>query len=54
MVAVIMSIYKNDKLMYVAKCVDSLLKQTFEDFHVYIQYDGVVEDDIEHFFYGIE
>lgn len=36
--------------MYVAKCVDSLLKQTFEDFHVYIQYDGVVEDDIEHFF----
>lgn len=45
-----MSIYKNDKLMYVAKCVDSLLKQTFEDFHVYIQYDGVVEDDIEHFF----
>ncbi|WP_349875700.1 glycosyltransferase, partial [Bacteroides cellulosilyticus] len=50
MVAVIMSIYKNDKLMYVAKCVDSLLKQTFEDFHVYIQYDGVVEDDIEHFF----
>ncbi len=50
MVAVIMSIYKNDKLMYVVKCVNSLLKQTFGDFHVYIQYDGVVEDDIKHFF----
>lgn len=50
MVAVIMSIYKNDKLMYVAKCVNSMLKQTFGDFHVYIQYDGVVEDDIKYFF----
>lgn len=45
-----MSIYRNDKLMYVVKCVNSLLKQTFSDFHVYIQYDGVVEDDIKHFF----
>lgn len=27
-----MSIYKNDKLIYVAQCVDSLLKQTFKDF----------------------
>ena len=50
MVAVIMSIYKNDKLIYVAQCVDSLLKQTFKDFHVYVQYDGVVESGIEHFF----
>ena len=45
-----MSIYKNDKLIYVAQCVDSLLKQTFKDFHVYVQYDGVVESGIEHFF----
>lgn len=45
-----MSIYKNDKLMYVVKCVNSLLEQTFGDFDVYIQYDGVVEDDIKHFF----
>ena len=42
-----MSIYKNDKLIYVAQCVDSLLKQTFKDFHVYVQYDGVVESGIE-------
>ena len=29
MVAVIMSIYKNDKLIYVAQCVDSLMLQSY-------------------------
>lgn len=48
-----MSIYKNDKLIYVEKCVDSFIKQSFEDFHVYIQYDGVVENDIKYFFAGL-
>lgn len=44
-----MSIYRNDRLEYVMNCINSLLRQTFNDFHVYIQYDGVIEDGIAHF-----
>lgn len=46
-IAVIMSLYKNDRLEYLQLAVDSILKQSFSDFDFYIQEDGPVCEDIE-------
>ena len=45
--AVIMSIYKNDKVDFVNQSVNSILNQTFKDFDFFIQYDGPVAYDID-------
>lgn len=45
--AVIMSVYKNDKLKYVTESVQSILNQTFTQFDYYIVYDGPVTSDID-------
>lgn len=45
--AVIMSIYKNDRLSFVKECVESILTQTFKEFDFYIQYDGPISEDID-------
>ena len=44
--AVIMSVYKNDKLKFVTESVQSILNQTFTQFDYYIIFDGPVADDI--------
>lgn len=40
--AVLMSVYKNDKLFFFKESVESILKQTFSDFVFYIQCDGEI------------
>lgn len=45
--AVIMSIYKNDRLEFVKQSIQSILDQTFAKFHYYIIFDGPVQPDIE-------
>jgi glycosyltransferase involved in cell wall biosynthesis len=45
--AVIMSVYFKDKLRYLEESVQSILNQTFSDFHYYIAIDGPVPSDIE-------
>ena len=45
--AVIMSIYKKDKLKFVKQSVQSILYQTFTQFHFYLILDGPVSVDIE-------
>jgi glycosyltransferase involved in cell wall biosynthesis len=45
--AVIMSIYKNDRLEFVRQSVQSILDQTFTDFHYYLIFDGPVAADVE-------
>ena len=40
--AVIMSIYTNDKLHYVTQSINSILQQTYCDFDYYIQLDGEI------------
>lgn len=47
--AVIMSIYKNDRLSFVKESVESILTQTCNNFDFYIQYDGPIADDINHY-----
>ncbi|MDO9580629.1 MAG: glycosyltransferase [Bacteroidales bacterium] len=45
--AVIMSVYMNDRLSFVKESVESILSQTFLDYHLYIAFDGPVSLDIE-------
>ena len=46
LLAVIMSVYKNDRLDYVRSAVESILGQTYAYFDYYIQYDGPVATDV--------
>lgn len=45
--AVIMSLYKNDCLEFVKQATTSIMRQTYKDFDFYIQYDGIVHDDVD-------
>jgi glycosyltransferase involved in cell wall biosynthesis len=45
--AVIMSVYLNDKLNFVQESVQSILGQSFTDFHFYIVFDGPVTSDVD-------
>lgn len=53
-IAVILPVYKKDKVDYVSKAIESLLKQNYKNFHVYIGVDGPVDDDINSFIQQIE
>lgn len=52
--AVIMSLYKNDTLVYVKEAVNSLFYQTFSEFDLYIQFDGAIQNEVESFIAGIQ
>lgn len=43
--AVVMSVYKNDKLFFLKKSLESILNQTHSDFVLYIQCDGLIARD---------
>lgn len=45
-VAVILPVYKNDKVQNVTLSFDSILNQTYKDIHVYIGVDGPVDDEL--------
>ena len=45
--AVIMSVYQNDKLKFLRESIQSILDQTFAQFHYYIVFDGQVARDID-------
>ncbi len=47
--AVIMSLYKNDRLEFVKLAVESTLSQTYKEFDFYIQYDGPVRLDVDEY-----
>ena len=44
---VIMSVYQNDKFKFIKESVQSILNQTFTQFHYYIIFDGPVAEDID-------
>jgi glycosyltransferase involved in cell wall biosynthesis len=52
--AVIMSVYANDKLKYVIESIQSILNQTFNQFDFYIVFDGPVPPDIDGYISSIE
>jgi glycosyltransferase involved in cell wall biosynthesis len=45
--AVIMSVYQNDKLCFLKESVQSILDQTFTQFYYYLVFDGPVSPDID-------
>lgn len=47
--AVIMSLYKNDRLEFVKLAVESILSQTYRDFDFYIQYDGSIHPEVDEY-----
>ncbi len=52
--AVIVSLYKNDKFKYFKKSVDSILGQTYRNFDLFIQCDGMVEEDCRNYILSLE
>lgn len=52
-IAVIMSVYKKDVVEYVQMSVESILGQTYQDFDLYIQYDGPIRTEVDEYFNGL-
>jgi glycosyltransferase involved in cell wall biosynthesis len=46
-IAVILPVYKNDKPKYLSLAVESILYQTYRDFHLYIGVDGPVGEGLK-------
>lgn len=53
-VAVILPVYKNDKVPYVRLAIDSILRQTYADSCLYVGVDGPVGDDLKACLLGYE
>lgn len=45
-VAVILPVYKKDRVDYLSKSIESILYQTYKNIHLYIGVDGSVGDDL--------
>lgn len=45
-VAVIQSVYKNDKPEYLKLSIDSILSQTYQDFILFLGIDGPIRNDV--------
>lgn len=46
-IAVILSVYKKDKVDYLSKAIESIALQSYKDFHIYVGVDGPIGDDIK-------
>lgn len=53
-VAVILPVYKNDKVSYMTLAIDSILKQTYKNVYLYIGVDGPVGEDLKTCLRGYE
>lgn len=52
-IAVIMSLYKNDRLEFVKLAVESILIQSYHNFDFLIQYDGPIKEDVDTYLMGL-
>ena len=48
-IGVILPVYKNDKVEYLSKSVESVLYQTYQDIHLFIGIDGLIGDFLHYF-----
>lgn len=46
-IAVILPVYKKDKVDYLNKAIESIAFQTYKDFHIYVGADGPLGDEIK-------
>lgn len=44
-----MSLYKNDNIHFVQQAVESVLNQSYNLFDFYIQYDGIIPEDVDNY-----
>lgn len=51
--AVIMSIYINDRLEFVSTSIESILAQKYSCFDLYILFDGIIRDEVRDYIYNI-
>ena len=49
-IGVLLPVYKNDNVDFLAKSVESVILQSYKDFHIYIGVDGPVGDNIKDYF----
>lgn len=45
-IAVILPVYKKDKVEYLSRSIESIVMQTYSDFHVFVGVDGPVGEDL--------
>lgn len=48
-ICVLMSVYKNDRLEWLVKAVDSILTQTYSNIVLYIGVDGEIDNDVSEY-----
>lgn len=53
-IAVALSIYKSDTILYLKESIGSILQQTYNNFDLYIKVDGDVDDNISKFLSDLE
>lgn len=53
-IAVILPVYKKDKVGYLIKATESILAQSYKNYHLYIGVDGPVGDDLERYLKSLE
>lgn len=47
--ALLLSVYKNDTQAIVQECLDSIFEQTLQNFDIFIQSDGVINQELEQY-----
>ncbi len=53
-IAVILPVYKKDRVEYISKAIESIIMQTYKDFHIYVGIDGPIDNDIKIYLNKIE
>ena len=53
-IAVILPVYKKDKVEFLTKSVESILYQTYKNIHLYIGVDGPVGNDLREYLHSLE
>jgi len=53
-IAVILPVYKKDKVEYLCKAIESIVMQSHKDFHIYIGVDGPVGNDLGDYLKSVE
>lgn len=53
-IAVIMSVYRNDRLTFVKSAVESILNQSCKNFDFYILYDGPIKEEVDAYLSGLK
>lgn len=48
-IAVILPVYKKDQVVYINRAIESILLQTYRNYHIFIGVDGQVGDDIKNY-----